>query len=371
MILIDILFLLTAVYVAIILCLSAGLLYKVKKRKPTDELLTITVVVAARNESSRIIATIQALQKQIYDQNHWEAIIIDDHSSDSTFTLADEYIKNKNITNIQIIHAQTPTSTLLGKKNALDTGIKIAKGEIIAVTDADCIPSETWLVRINEHFVDDVDWLAGYSPLYTGKSKILQGVKNVERASIFAVTAGSFFLRIALTCTARNMAYRKTVFTRVGGFSGIGHIQSGDDDLLLLKSRKAIKRYTFMYEEDSHVPAFDIKTKAQMINQETRRASKWIYYPLYLQLICVVVFAFFLALLVAIVASIFVKDLWIPTLLSFVFKSIAEIVLITTFLLKIKRVRLLPYLLLAEIGYIPYFIFFALRGLIGSYKWKS
>ncbi len=169
------------------------------------------------------------------------------------------------------------SSLLVGKKNALNEAIKLAKYDILAFTDADCLPSPFWLQEINSHFTDETEFVAGYAPLLV-KPKWLSTLKNLERSSIFALTAGSFGWNWAVTCTARNMAYRKELFKKKNGFQGIGHLRSGDDDLMLQKL--APKKMRFMFSEKSFVPSDDKKNIKEQVNLETRRASKWNYYPI-------------------------------------------------------------------------------------------
>ncbi len=41
------------------------------------------------------------------------------------------------------------------KAGALDAGLKVAKGELIAIFDADFLPGETFLLDLVPHFVND------------------------------------------------------------------------------------------------------------------------------------------------------------------------------------------------------------------------
>jgi cellulose synthase/poly-beta-1,6-N-acetylglucosamine synthase-like glycosyltransferase len=193
----------------------------------------------------------------------------------------------------------------------------------------------------------------------------------LERASIFAVGSGSFGLKTAITCTARNMVYRKSNWQKVGRFSKIGHIASGDDDLMLLLQRKEIRKYNFMFSQSSIVPAIEDKDLKAQMHQETRRGSKFKYYPLYLKFICLMTFIFYMGLLASF--CIVIADFYyLPVFIGFLLiKIIPEFVLLTVFLSKVKRLKYLVMMPLAELIYIPYFVFFGLKGTFGGYKWKN
>ena len=59
----------------------------------------ISVVVAARNEENNIPVLIEALKNQNYDKDNYELIIVDDFSTDNTFSIANELASSsKNFT---------------------------------------------------------------------------------------------------------------------------------------------------------------------------------------------------------------------------------------------------------------------------------
>ena len=58
-----------------------------------EELPKATVVVAVRNEEKNILRCLNALDKLIYPEGKLEIIISDGHSTDSTTTIVDNFIK--------------------------------------------------------------------------------------------------------------------------------------------------------------------------------------------------------------------------------------------------------------------------------------
>ena len=52
-------------------------------------------------------------------------------------------------------------------------------------------------------------------------------------------------------------------------------------------------------------------------------------------------------------------------------KVIAEFVILSLFLLRIRRTGLLAWFIPAEVLYIPYFIFFGLKGTFSKYRWRQ
>ncbi|WP_409346472.1 glycosyltransferase family 2 protein [Paenibacillus sp. MBLB4367] len=90
---------------------------------------TVTVIIPAWNEADRIGETLQALRdhKQDGEDDGWdELIVVDDGSSDDTYQVARTY------TNLLIRHPRNK-----GKGSAMESGFRMAKGDILLFLDAD------------------------------------------------------------------------------------------------------------------------------------------------------------------------------------------------------------------------------------------
>ena len=334
---------------------------------------TISVIVACKNEENNIRRLIQALENQSLNKDLYEIIIADDGSTDQTANIIKTLVEN---TKINIKYHLVTTAIhpeIIGKKKALNQAIDISKGKILAFTDADCFPYKDWLSDINIAF-KNCDFYTGYSPLIphkAGGAKGINSLKNLERASIFAVSAGSIGANIPLTCTARNMAYTKDLWSKVDGFNGIGHILSGDDDLMLHKLNKYIKKPFFSFNTEAIVPSIDNHEAKKQINQETRRASKFIYYPLYIQLLVLLIAIFYGMMIYQIFTSFINLSFQYDLLITLISKLILEFILLFIFLRRFVKLNYLNTFLIAELLYIPYFLFFGIKGTFGKFKWKS
>nr|HPM03381.1 hypothetical protein [Candidatus Cloacimonadota bacterium] len=139
----------------------------------------------------------------------------------------------------------------------------------------------------------------------------------------------------------------------------------------LLLQRQYTRKYNFMFTAQSVVPAIEDKDINDHIHQETRRASKLKYYPAYLKIIVISVAVFYLGLVLLLISSIAGLLSWQFFISSFGIKVIAEFLLIFTWLIRMNmkiKITLLP---VVEILYIPYFLYFGIKGTFGSYKWKN
>ncbi len=353
-------------YAALILFFWLGLLFT--SRKQNSQLNSISIIVAARDEAANLPNLLPLLIEQNYPDEFYEIIIADDRSQDDTSDIVQRF-KNK-FGNLKLIRIDEENPQLVGKKGAVTAAVKLAQNDILAFTDADCLPTLNWLREINAHFTEDTDFIAGYS-IILHPNGFFNFLKNLERSAFFAVIASAFTFNWGISVTAGNMAYRRRLFSQIKGFAGIGHIRSGDDDLLLHKIRKLIRNFCFMFSQDSIVLSKGCQSAVHQINQETRRGSKWRYYPLDVKLITSIVMLFYLSYIILFFGCLTSSYCWILFLRITLFKIIPEFLLIFTFLYKIKKMKFLSIFPIAELLYIPYFIFFGIKGTIGKYKWKE
>ena len=357
---------LSFIYAIVVLSFCFGILFL--KQGKNNNLNKFSIIIAARNEEKNLPQLLENLVDQNYPQDHYEIIVADDRSTDRTSLIVKEYIQK--FPNLKLIRIKEETENLVGKKNALNNAIKKSEYEILAFTDADCLPTKNWLSEINKHFDDKTDFVTGYSPLIS-KEKKINLLKNLERSSHFAVVAGSLGLNWKITCSARNMAYRKSIYDKMNGFSGIGNLRSGDDDLMLQKMAKQIRKANFMFSRDSIIPSFDKDNFQEMSHLETRRASKWFHYTISVKIMTLFFLIYYLAYSFSFFSFVFsFLDLNI-FLLILLLKIIPEFLLLFIFLIKVKRIKMILVFPILEIVYIPYFVFFGLKGTFGKYRWKN
>ncbi len=238
--------------------------------KPTrNDKPHVSVLIAVRNEESHIGKCLEALRKQDYPVDLREIIVIDDNSTDRTKTIAESYIDR--ILGLIVLPAGDPFKGIAPKKNAIINGIKHSTGEIILFTDADCEPRPAWISGIVRNFSNDVDAVAGYSPLYG--SGLIGRICGFDGFVNGVISAGSIGLKRPVTVTGRNFAYRRTAWDRVGGFGSTAQGASGDDDLLLQRIASGGGVIAFATDVRTHVPAEGPESLADWLRMKRRHLS--------------------------------------------------------------------------------------------------
>lgn len=96
----------------------------------------ITVIIPVRNDFARLEECLAALELQSYPKNRIEILVINNSSEPVPERLPSEY------PDVAIRKEPTP-----GSYAARNHGIRYARGNILAFTDADCVPDEKWIEK--------------------------------------------------------------------------------------------------------------------------------------------------------------------------------------------------------------------------------
>ena len=190
-----------------------------------------SVVVCARNEAENLRRHLPALLAQEYPGD-WEVVIVDDASDDDTPAILRHFQeKHARLRVIRIREKVFP-----GKKHALAQGVAAARFDHLFLTDADCEPaSARWLAHMASALTakPETEIALGYGPVRASGGTCLDGWTRFETAHT-AVQYFSFALAgMPYMGVGRNLAWKRRVFDRTGGFSAHLDVPSGDDDLLV------------------------------------------------------------------------------------------------------------------------------------------
>lgn len=162
--------------------------------------MQVSVCVTVLNEEKSIAKLLEALLSQSKKAD--EIIIVDGGSTDSTLEIISKFQKRS-----KKIKLLTEKSSRAKGRNL---SVEISRGEIIAMTDAGCIPQKDWLKNITKPFEYKVDVVAGFY-----KMKATNRFQKV--ASAFLGILPQNFDEKFLPST-RSIAFTKDIWEKVGGF---------------------------------------------------------------------------------------------------------------------------------------------------------
>lgn len=233
-----------SIYIVMTILVFKSALKKYPQKKLV-EYPSISVIVAARNEENNILECVDSLNAMEYPEGKIEIIIIDDNSTDSTYQIVDEFIKDK--PKIKLIKSKKEIGHLKGKTNALANALEIAKGEIILTTDADCIVHKNWAKTIVSYYDDNVAAVFGITEI-VGKRPFF-AMQSVDSIYLLTVSSGTMNLNMPMSCIGNNMSYRRKVYDEVGGYEKIEF--SITEDYKLLNEIVKLKKYDVIYPIDT------------------------------------------------------------------------------------------------------------------------
>lgn len=191
-----------------ILLVIAGYIYFLK----TDKLLPpeledekapfVSIMVPAHNEGIVIVRTVEALLNFNYPKDHYEIIVINDNSTDNSKELLAEIQATTSEQLLKVINTDNVTGGK-GKSNALNIGFKEARGEFIAIYDADNTPEPNALRYLVGELVNDQEYGAAIGKFRT-RNRMAQ--------------AGRFQLFKLCTIPGTNFIVRRTILEEIGGW---------------------------------------------------------------------------------------------------------------------------------------------------------
>ncbi len=215
-----------------------------------DALPTVTIQLPVYNEATVVARLIDAVAKMDYPLDRLEVQVLDD-SSDETRTIAESKVTEYEAKGLDIQYVRRPTRDGY-KAGALDYGLKTAKGELIAMFDADFVPQRDFLRQLVDHFTDDgvgmvqTRWahMNRDANLMTQvQALMLDGHHLVENTARFG--SGCFF-----NFAGTGGMWRRSAIDIAGGWE---HDTLTED--LDLSYRAQMKGYRFIYRPDVLTPS--------------------------------------------------------------------------------------------------------------------
>src|SRR5688500_9835846 len=256
-------------YFFLLIVFLAG--WKKAMQEPADPIPAkepfISVIIPVRNEELTIATLLRDLSRQEY--NNFEIIVVNDDSEDETLWM----VSNFEIKNLQAIHNKGK-----GKKAAITSGIKLARGTIIVTTDADCSVSPQWLTQVRAGFRNPKIMMTFGGVRMEGTGSFVDDLQSMEFASLIGSGASAAALGFPVFCNGANLAFRKKAFSDVKGYEGNLFVPSGDDEFLMRKIQTLYPgSIRFLHDERTVVTTQTQPDPDALLNQRVRWASKWRY----------------------------------------------------------------------------------------------
>lgn len=215
-----------------------------------EEVPYVTIQLPVFNEMyvmERLLDNIALLD---YPQNRLEIQVLDD-STDETVATTRAHVAQLQKTGLDITHI-TRIDRSGYKAGALKEGLKIAKGEYIAIFDADFLPKKNWLKRTIPYFKDEK-----IGVVQTRWGHINRNYSLLTKIQAFALDAHFTLEQVGRNSKGHFInfngtagVWRKTCILDAGNWEGDTLTEDLD-----LSYRAQLKNWKFKYLEDVETPA--------------------------------------------------------------------------------------------------------------------
>lgn len=197
----------------------------------------VSVIVPVWNDAERLRVCLRALEEQTYPGHLYEVIVVDNDSAEPVGHVVASYA-----------HARVIQEGSPGSYAARNAGVTQARGEIIAFTDADCIPAKDWLEKGVGHLTRGAGCavVAGSIEIFPRSPRRPNAVEQYE--TLVALAQREFVRKYNFGATANLFTFRE-VFAQAGLF--LSEVKSGGD--LEWGRRVTGYGYALEYDEDARV----------------------------------------------------------------------------------------------------------------------
>lgn len=334
----------------------------------------VSIIVPARNEENNISNLIKSIQYQTYSKSCYELIIIDDCSTDRTAEIVKKH-SDSNIKFIALSDYLDEKNINAYKKKAIEIGINVSKGKLIVTTDADCIMGENWLQEIVNCFEINQPKMIVMPVQINYNYRFIEVFQSLDFMCLQGITGASVQTKFHGMCNGANLAYTKSVFNEVGGFSGIDHIASGDDLLLMHKiTKQYADEIVYLKSAETIVKTTPATSIKDFFNQRIRWASKADKYEdkRMLPILMLVYFLNFGLYVLMGLTLIHHSENAIKYFVAFiVLKTIVELIFLYPVAKFFGERKLLWLFPIFQPFHIVYTVFAGFLGKFGTYHWKG
>lgn len=185
----------------------------------------VSVIIPAYNEEKTLRRCLESVLNQTY--KNYEVIVVDNNSTDKT----KEIIKKFQDKNKKVRYAFERYRSRGAARNA---GIKVAQGEIIAMTDSDCIVPENWIKELTKPIIyENETAVMGFEEDLTKN----YWTKNIQKANwkFFQRNLDEGYINHIDT---KNFAIKSSIIKKTMFDSNIGNFEDFD---LFLRLKKLVK----------------------------------------------------------------------------------------------------------------------------------
>ncbi len=333
---------------------------RIRQKVVSGTLPELTVLVAARNESEHIEACLRAILAQDIPVH---VLVVDDHSDDDTARRVEAFGAR-----VRLIRLEGSS----GKKAAISEAVHHIHTDWVLLTDADTLVPPGWARAMAACMTHDCGYVVGPVRLQERRG-LFHRMIQLEWAGFMGIARGSIGLGRPTSACGSSVAFRVEAFQAVGGYEGVDHFASGDDEFLMQRIADRTRwSVSFCADPGATVEAESPATASAFVRQRIRWASKAGHYErLWHVAMNVGIWLFFLLLAIGTVGAFF-RPAWLPWVMTaWGIKMLGEGLLLAQSVWFYRRPWLMLVWIPAQLFHILYVLALSAAGVRGGVEWKS
>lgn len=221
----------------------------------------VSVVIPVYNDTLGIHKAFKALVNQTYPRDAYEIIVADNGSTDETLQVVRQFQEQHSDTMHLVVENLIQSSYAARNK-----GIHVARGEILAFTDADCVPIPEWLEEGVKAIVEETAAFAAGQIKMTFQGKEPNIWEHLDAARKLNQRA---YVEDAGFGATANLFVRRDLFDKYGLFRD--DLQSGGDYEFGRRLTKSGEKLVYAERAIVHHPA---RRTFESILEKSRRVAK-------------------------------------------------------------------------------------------------
>lgn len=326
---------------------------------------TVSVIVPARNEAPFLERCLSSLVAQDFPPHLLEIIVVDDHSEDETAAIAQSF-ESRGADLFCLPSGQT------SKKAAIQAGIALARGELIATIDADCEAPPRWLSTMVGYYEKHRPALLAGPVAFFDDSSLTAQFQALDMLGMTAVAGAGIRSGWFHMGNGANLVYERSAFYQAGAFEGTDRLASGDDVLLMQKMARVFPgKIAYVKSREALVMTEPAPGLESFWNQRLRWGGKAVHYDEWkLKALAAVVLAGSAAVLFSLLAIPWLGML--PFLAALAVKSLSDYRFLSQSVRFFGREPLLSIFWQAQFMHVLYIVLSGAASLAGRpYLWKG
>lgn len=206
--------------------------------------IEISVIIPFYNAAAYVGRCIAGLLAQDYPADRFEVLMIDNNSPDHSADIIRQH------PGIKLLHEPAQ-----GAYAARNTGVRAARGRVLAFTDPDCIPDRDWLTQLTRALeAPGAKLVVGqvYAPADAGRLHLLMDYEHTKEAHVLASDDPALYFG-----HTNNLAVTRAAFDRCGPFVERAR---GSDTILVRRIVDALGCQAVQYAPQARVEHLEVRT---------------------------------------------------------------------------------------------------------------